>query len=48
MCEFCSNPNQQLLPLEFSGYFSANAIEEAVRQAQSQRKQEGGYDTDGT
>lgn len=45
MCEFCNNPFQQRpdkdsTDLQFAGFFSAEAIEAAVRQANASREQQ--------
>ena len=53
MCEFCMsgpNANNSNDPdadyVEFAGFFSSDAIEAAVRQANAHRRQGGGDDDD--
>jgi hypothetical protein len=53
MCEFCSfGPNTNLDPdarvVEFAGFFSADAIEAAVRQAQQDEDVYSDEESDGT
>lgn len=59
MCEFCNNPadqkNRDATHLDFAGFFSSEAIDAAVRQANADRTEddsssaeEGDDDTDGT
>jgi len=58
MCEFCLNPNQSgdrdADHIDFAGFFSADAIERAVRQANENRANQasaeghGDEDDDGT
>lgn len=56
MCEFCNNPfsiNNDSNHTAFAGFFSADAIEAAVRQANAARQQAdddeaSNDDTDGT
>lgn len=48
MCEFCNNPNanRDIYHSDFAGFFSADAIEAAVRQANAAREQEAETDDD--
>jgi hypothetical protein len=48
MCEFCNNPfNKDANHSEFAGFFSADAIEAAVQQANARREQlQQGQDSD--
>ena len=54
MCEFCVFPNgdnnRDARHVDFAGFFSADAIEAAVRQANANRPQQesGDKDDDGT
>jgi hypothetical protein len=51
MCEFCSNPNSNndANHIDFAGFFSAEAIEAAVRKANANRSsQPKDDDSDGT
>ena len=52
MCEFCSNPNSNndAQHIEFAGFFSAEAIEAAVRKVNANRTtaQPKDDDSDGT
>lgn len=45
MCEFCSNPfdrnnNRDAQHVEFAGFFSAEAIDAAIRQTQQRAREE--------
>ena len=51
MCEYCNNPfsknnNSDEHRIEFAGFFSADAINAAVQQAQRQKRQPGSDDDD--
>jgi hypothetical protein len=53
MCEFCSygpnsNANRDQLNPSFAGFFSAAAIEDAVRRAKQNTEEDDGEDSDGT
>jgi len=55
MCQFCLNPNQSgdrdADHIDFAGFFSPDAIEQAVRQANALRANDGDDgdgDSDGT
>jgi hypothetical protein len=50
MCEYCNNPfsNKDAQHVEFAGFFSAAAIDAAVRQAQAAANDDTSEDSDGT
>ena len=51
MCQFCLNPNQSgdrdADHIDFAGFFSSDAIDQAVRQANANRENEESKEGDG-